>query len=89
MVSCQHRAGWTRVGGMLRCEACGTRRFTDYAAMRPPGLPHAVARSGPARRAADRNAARAVWEAMGRARQGVRGGASCRQCSRVGSRPES
>ncbi|MFI1972767.1 DUF6255 family natural product biosynthesis protein [Streptomyces cinnamoneus] len=47
---CPHRAEWTtRAGGEWRCNRCGTRRFLDYGALRPPGLPSAVTpvRRGP------------------------------------------
>ncbi|MEU1375750.1 DUF6255 family natural product biosynthesis protein [Streptomyces triculaminicus] len=64
---CAHRAGWTRVGGEARCDRCGTRRFTDYGALRPPGMPVAVTPSPESGRAADRAAAR--WVA---ARQAAR-----------------
>ncbi|MFI9311546.1 DUF6255 family natural product biosynthesis protein [Streptomyces triculaminicus] len=57
---CAHRAGWTRVGGEVRCDRCGTRRFADYGALRPPGTPVPVTPSPETRRAADRTAARRV-----------------------------
>lgn len=51
----------------------GTRRFTDYGSLRPPGLPSVITPSPAARRAADRSAARnvALWAAAAarRARQ--------------------
>ncbi|WP_420895081.1 DUF6255 family natural product biosynthesis protein [Streptomyces mobaraensis] len=34
---CKHAAGWDSRGGADRCRACGTRRFTEYRAVRPPG----------------------------------------------------
>ncbi|MFE5871747.1 DUF6255 family natural product biosynthesis protein [Streptomyces roseifaciens] len=38
---CTHRGGWSaRTRGEARCRDCGTVRFTEYAALRPPGLPH-------------------------------------------------
>ncbi|MEU5051370.1 DUF6255 family natural product biosynthesis protein [Streptomyces sp. NPDC021096] len=65
--NCRHHAGWTRTAaGEERCGRCGTRRFPDYASLRPPGLPHAVTPSPGARRAADREAARRVAAAMRR-----------------------
>ncbi|MEU4212303.1 DUF6255 family natural product biosynthesis protein [Streptomyces sp. NPDC026206] len=68
---CPHHAGWTHTGGgEARCDTCGTRRFSDYGALRPSGLPHPLTPSGAARRAADRAAARRVGEAM-------RGGTRC------------
>ncbi|WP_420823994.1 DUF6255 family natural product biosynthesis protein [Streptomyces roseifaciens] len=43
--TCTHRGGWSaRTRGEARCRDCGTVRFTEYAALRPPGLPHPVAR---------------------------------------------
>ncbi|MFI9238558.1 DUF6255 family natural product biosynthesis protein [Streptomyces sp. NPDC053079] len=65
---CAHRSGWRHTGGEACCEACGARRFSDYGALRPSGLPHAVTPDGPARRAADRAAAGRVGEAMRRVR---------------------
>ncbi|MFI9200437.1 DUF6255 family natural product biosynthesis protein [Streptomyces sp. NPDC053048] len=53
---CPHPSGWTHdADGSHRCERCGTRRFGDYAALRPPGLPAAVPQrpSPRCRRAAD------------------------------------
>ncbi|WP_367138744.1 MULTISPECIES: DUF6255 family natural product biosynthesis protein [Streptomyces] len=39
-VRCNHAEGWTYpVPGEQRCRTCGTVRFTDYGALRPPGLP--------------------------------------------------
>ncbi|MFF7728422.1 DUF6255 family natural product biosynthesis protein [Streptomyces sp. NPDC008001] len=56
--ACTHRGGWTaRSRGEARCRDCGTVRFTEYAALRPPGLPHAQAPSRRAALAADRAAA--------------------------------
>ncbi|MEV4924444.1 DUF6255 family natural product biosynthesis protein [Streptomyces roseoverticillatus] len=56
--TCAHRGGWSaRTRGEARCRDCGTVRFTDYGALRPPGLPHVAT---PPRRtavAADRAAA--------------------------------
>ncbi|MEU1372603.1 DUF6255 family natural product biosynthesis protein [Streptomyces triculaminicus] len=43
---------------MSRCDRCGARRFSDYAALRPAGLPEAVTPAPAARRFADRRAAR-------------------------------
>ncbi|WP_374230785.1 DUF6255 family natural product biosynthesis protein [Streptomyces sp. UNOC14_S4] len=55
--ACTHPIGWARTGGAVQCRTCGTHRFTDYAALRPPGLPEWI-RPGPRdRRAADRAAA--------------------------------
>ncbi|MFI9238319.1 DUF6255 family natural product biosynthesis protein [Streptomyces sp. NPDC053079] len=66
--NCPHLVGWTRTGGESRCDRCGTRRFEDYAALRPSGLPAAVTPSPAARRAADRNAAAAMATASSRRR---------------------
>ncbi|MBZ6472339.1 DUF6255 family natural product biosynthesis protein [Streptomyces griseocarneus] len=69
---CAHPQGWTQTGagaGAWRCERCGTRRFTHYASLRPPGLPAAVTPSPAARRAADRAAARNVAGAWARPRR--------------------
>ncbi|WP_425506653.1 DUF6255 family natural product biosynthesis protein [Streptomyces rectiverticillatus] len=38
--TCAHRGGWAaRTRGEIRCRDCGTVRFSEYAALRPPGLP--------------------------------------------------
>ncbi|WP_221462293.1 DUF6255 family natural product biosynthesis protein [Streptomyces olivoverticillatus] len=58
MTGCPHR--WTRNGGEAQCDGCGTRRFSSYAAVRPPGLPVVVTPSVAARRAADRRAAMVI-----------------------------
>ncbi|WP_372471992.1 DUF6255 family natural product biosynthesis protein [Streptomyces albireticuli] len=69
MANCPHRGGWTHHGGESRCNACGVRRFTDYGAVRPSGLPHAVTPPAPDRHATDRAAAlnisRAVVDSRG------------------------
>ncbi|MEU1671843.1 DUF6255 family natural product biosynthesis protein [Streptomyces roseifaciens] len=45
-VACTHRGGWSaRTRGEARCRDCGTVRFTEYAALRPPGLPQATTAS--------------------------------------------
>ncbi|WP_425507736.1 DUF6255 family natural product biosynthesis protein [Streptomyces olivoverticillatus] len=54
---CAHRSGWTHATGESHCNCCGTRRFTQYGALRPPGLPQAVATADRDPRAADRSAA--------------------------------
>ncbi|MEU5191885.1 DUF6255 family natural product biosynthesis protein [Streptomyces klenkii] len=42
-VRCSHAEGWAYPApGEQRCRTCGTVRFTDYGALRPPGLPHAL-----------------------------------------------
>ncbi|GHC73461.1 DUF6255 family natural product biosynthesis protein [Streptomyces cinnamoneus] len=61
MTHCPHLAGWvTTADGESCCHHCGTRRFADYAAVRPPGLPQTIVPSDEARAAADRAAARCV-----------------------------
>ncbi|WP_374206181.1 DUF6255 family natural product biosynthesis protein [Streptomyces roseoverticillatus] len=41
--TCAHRGGWSaRTRGEARCRDCGIIRFTEYGALRPPGLPHAA-----------------------------------------------
>ncbi|MFI2072867.1 DUF6255 family natural product biosynthesis protein [Streptomyces triculaminicus] len=57
---CAHRAGWTRVGGEARCDRCGTRRFDDYGALRPPGMPGVVTPGPAAGHSVDCAAARRV-----------------------------
>ncbi|MGA5133182.1 DUF6255 family natural product biosynthesis protein [Streptomyces olivoreticuli] len=42
MATCAHRAGWVRGKGEARCGSCGVVRFTEYGALRPPGLAEAV-----------------------------------------------
>ncbi|MEU5052415.1 DUF6255 family natural product biosynthesis protein [Streptomyces sp. NPDC021096] len=61
---CAHTAGWTHAAGEAHCDRCGTRRFTDYGAVRPAGLPHAVTPSARDREAADRAAAASVRRRM-------------------------
>ncbi|WP_449476932.1 DUF6255 family natural product biosynthesis protein [Streptomyces abikoensis] len=56
--TCAHRGGWSaRTRGEARCRDCGTVRFTEYGALRPPGLPHVVTPTRRAALAADRAAA--------------------------------
>ncbi|GHC59014.1 DUF6255 family natural product biosynthesis protein [Streptomyces cinnamoneus] len=55
---CAHGSGWTHTAGESRCNACGTRRFTQYGALRPPGLPRAIGATARDPHAADRTAAR-------------------------------
>ncbi|MEV5238118.1 DUF6255 family natural product biosynthesis protein [Streptomyces cinnamoneus] len=63
---------WTHTGGgEARCDRCGTRRFSGYGALRPPGPAPVVTPTWTARRAADRAAARRVAEAVGRGRRGA------------------
>ncbi|WP_372411036.1 DUF6255 family natural product biosynthesis protein [Streptomyces luteireticuli] len=57
---CPHRSGWEPGEGEARCRDCGTRRFTDYRALRTPERPTATTStaSPPRDRArADRSAA--------------------------------
>ncbi|WP_425315865.1 DUF6255 family natural product biosynthesis protein [Streptomyces olivoreticuli] len=57
MSACLHRMGWAPARGAVRCEGCGVVRFTDYGALRPPGLPQAVTVSRGSALRADRTAA--------------------------------
>ncbi|MEV6778045.1 DUF6255 family natural product biosynthesis protein [Streptomyces syringium] len=70
---CGHQSGWTQSHGEARCDDCGTRRFTDYGALRPAELPQTI--TPPPRRAhkADRAAARHVARIV---RRGIRWGTS-------------
>ncbi|MBH1933445.1 hypothetical protein I5Q34_03940 [Streptomyces sp. AV19] len=55
---CTHASGWERTdGGAQQCRDCGTRRFTDYGALRPPGPAPVVRPSPEDARRADRAAA--------------------------------
>ncbi|MFV8128615.1 DUF6255 family natural product biosynthesis protein [Streptomyces syringium] len=71
--NCGHRSGWTQTRGEARCNDCGTRRFTDYGALRPAEL--APTTTPPPRRArkTDRAAARHVAHIV---RRGIRWGTS-------------
>ncbi|MEU7135477.1 DUF6255 family natural product biosynthesis protein [Streptomyces sp. NPDC046261] len=70
---CRHHTGWTQnSAGEARCDRCGTRRFPDYGSLRPPGLPQVITPSPEAARAADREAARRVAEAVRRGGPGRR-----------------
>ncbi|WP_374206187.1 DUF6255 family natural product biosynthesis protein [Streptomyces roseoverticillatus] len=40
---CAHAGGWTQEGDAARCDHCGTRRFTGYAALLFAELPQYVA----------------------------------------------
>ncbi|MGK5546977.1 DUF6255 family natural product biosynthesis protein [Streptomyces sp. URMC 127] len=40
---CAHTGGWTQEGDASRCDHCGTRRFTGYAALLLPELPEYTA----------------------------------------------
>ncbi|MBH1933752.1 hypothetical protein I5Q34_05485 [Streptomyces sp. AV19] len=57
MPHCRHLSGWDEIGGEQRCRTCGTRRFTDYGALRPRELPSAVTPSPEDLARADRAAA--------------------------------
>ncbi|MFI1254228.1 DUF6255 family natural product biosynthesis protein [Streptomyces netropsis] len=57
MNNCAHTGGWTSADGEERCDHCGTRRFTDYGALLPPGLPQIRTPSDKTRARADRSAA--------------------------------
>lgn len=60
VVNCQHLERWESGDGEKWCTACGTRRFTEYGALRPPGLPSAVMPSDEERGRADRMAAAVI-----------------------------
>ncbi|GHF36705.1 hypothetical protein GCM10010218_17810 [Streptomyces mashuensis] len=60
--TCTHASGWTHHAGEARCDACGVRRFTEYRAVRPSGLPVVVTQSLEEAHAADRAAA--TWIAQ-------------------------
>ncbi|GAA3040839.1 hypothetical protein GCM10020000_19280 [Streptomyces olivoverticillatus] len=47
--NCPHLSGWDTADGEERCRSCGTRRFTRYGALRPPGLPAALTPRPPQR----------------------------------------
>ncbi|WP_416385359.1 DUF6255 family natural product biosynthesis protein [Streptomyces sp. NRRL B-1677] len=92
-VRCSHAESWTYpVPGEQRCRTCGTVRFTDYGALRPPGLPQALTPkprdAGKADRAAATRIAKAPrrgwdpWVGCGseQAGSGGRGG----RCGHVG-----
>ncbi|MEU2870027.1 DUF6255 family natural product biosynthesis protein [Streptomyces olivoreticuli] len=57
--TCTHRNGWTHTGGEATCGSCGVRRFTDYRAVRPPGLAQAV--TAPRKATAITDCAAAEW----------------------------
>ncbi|GHG66273.1 hypothetical protein GCM10018779_37730 [Streptomyces griseocarneus] len=79
VAQCPHLAGWTQTGdGVWRCGRCGTRRFADYGALRPPGLAEAVTPSPVARRVADRRAASYVAFRLPRGARWGRTEAECR-----------
>ncbi|WP_372471988.1 DUF6255 family natural product biosynthesis protein [Streptomyces albireticuli] len=67
--ACTHPVGWTHTRGEARCRACGVVRFTDYGAVRPPGLPEAVTPAPAGARCADRAAASWISEAARRRRR--------------------
>ncbi|MCC3776071.1 DUF6255 family natural product biosynthesis protein [Streptomyces sp. UNOB3_S3] len=59
--NCPHPSGWdTADDGEERCHTCGTRRFTHYGALRPPGLPVALTPAPRDATRADRSAAVAI-----------------------------
>ncbi|MEV6674011.1 DUF6255 family natural product biosynthesis protein [Streptomyces sp. NPDC051162] len=58
--NCAHRSGWTRDGSASSCDTCGTRRFADYASLRPPGLPQWITPKPRHRHEADRAAAHQI-----------------------------
>ncbi|MFG2182097.1 DUF6255 family natural product biosynthesis protein [Streptomyces abikoensis] len=62
--NCPHLAGWDTADGEERCRSCGTRRFTHYGALRPPGLPVALAPRPRNAAQADRSAAAVISRAV-------------------------
>lgn len=56
-MTCHHPEWESTTTGAARCKRCGTRRFADYGALRPRGLPEAVRPPARARARADRAAA--------------------------------
>ncbi|GGR06257.1 DUF6255 family natural product biosynthesis protein [Streptomyces netropsis] len=71
--NCGHRSGWAQARGEARCNDCGTRRFTDYGAVRPPELAPTATPSPHRAHRADRAAARHVARIV---RRGIRWGTS-------------
>ncbi|GAA2921489.1 hypothetical protein GCM10020221_17140 [Streptomyces thioluteus] len=57
---CRHGSGWESGGGEERCRDCGTRRFTEYGALRPPELPSVMTPSPRDCERADRAAAEVI-----------------------------
>ncbi|MEV4869694.1 DUF6255 family natural product biosynthesis protein [Streptomyces syringium] len=70
---CGHRSGWTHTRGEALCNDCGTRRFTDYGALRPAELPQTTTPPPCRARKTDRAAARRVARFV---RRGIRWGTS-------------
>ncbi|MEU1823752.1 DUF6255 family natural product biosynthesis protein [Streptomyces abikoensis] len=58
--NCPHLSDWDTAEGEERCSSCGTRRFTHYGALRPPGLPVALTPRPRNAAQADRSAAVAI-----------------------------
>ncbi|MEU3752514.1 DUF6255 family natural product biosynthesis protein [Streptomyces olivoreticuli] len=58
--NCPHTSGWDSANGEQRCRACGTRRFTGYGALRPPGLPATLTPPSRDKTQADHSAAYAI-----------------------------
>ncbi|MEU5419330.1 DUF6255 family natural product biosynthesis protein [Streptomyces sp. NPDC020667] len=71
-LACTHRDSWTHTGGEARCESCGVRRFTEYRAVRPPGIAQAL--TPPRRTAATADRAAAEWLMRRTRRRGWRPG---------------
>ncbi|MGW2367442.1 DUF6255 family natural product biosynthesis protein [Streptomyces sp. NPDC001667] len=71
-LTCTHRDSWTHAGGEARCESCGVRRFTEYRAVRPPGIAQAL--TPPRRTAATADRAAAEWLMRRTRRRGWRPG---------------
>ncbi|MEU1372419.1 DUF6255 family natural product biosynthesis protein [Streptomyces triculaminicus] len=64
--NCPHTSGWDATHGEERCRSCGTRRFTQYGALRPPGLPVTLAPSPRDKGQADRSASMVIAHTLGR-----------------------
>ncbi|WP_422399124.1 DUF6255 family natural product biosynthesis protein [Streptomyces netropsis] len=62
--NCPRISSWDSADGEERCRSCGTRRFTGYGALRPPGLPVALTPSPRDKTKADRSAAHAISRTM-------------------------
>ncbi|MBB4895553.1 hypothetical protein FHS39_004632 [Streptomyces olivoverticillatus] len=72
--NCPHLSGWDTADGEERCRSCGTRRFTRYGALRPPGLPAALTPRPRNATQADRSATIAISRACRRLGRWALGG---------------
>ncbi|MEV6670747.1 DUF6255 family natural product biosynthesis protein [Streptomyces sp. NPDC051162] len=71
-LACAHRDSWTHTGGEAQCGRCGVRRFTEYRAVRPPGIAQAL--TSPRTTAALADRAAAEWLMRRTRRKGWRPG---------------